>query len=348
MMPVEVRAPASLETIHTRVPERAMFHSGAKGRCDAEREPVGWFLSAGTRKGHVMGERWLRSVEAYDGDGECSCEDCIASIINGCPTPHPSPHDLPMWAGGGGGAPGELTEVVLIDGNLVDVRRRPVQGSGYECAAYELEAKGLLRGPRVVERPYPVREAPHEAMLDWLTRVVGGEEALKALDEAPLPAGEELELSGVPGWAREQARVIDEHVQGAFGHQLVGPELLTACRRLLVRAAGLGAFETWRQAEPEKVAAGLIQCIAKANDLSWQSTGFSVRSLIHGTGAKGYASDQSRRLASLVGGSGWPHGRRPVEAPDVYVLGDAGLLLSRFRRDLMSYREVAHRVAGAS
>lgn len=206
----------------------------------------------------------------------------------------------------------------------------------------------MLRGPRVVERPYPVREAPHEAMLDWLTRVVGGEEALKALDEAPLPAGEELDLSGVPGWAREQARVIDEHVQGAFGHQLVGPELLTACRRLLVRAAGLGAFETWRQAEPEKVAAGLIQCIAKANDLSWQSTGFSVRSLIHGTGAKGYASDQSRRLASLVGGSGWPHGRRPVEAPDVYVLGDAGLLLSRFRRDLMSYRELAHRVAGGS
>lgn len=292
-----------------------------------------------------MGERWLRSVEAYDGGEEdCSCEDCIASIINGFPPPHPGPDG---WGPGpGGGAPGDLTEIVLIDGHLVDVRRRAVQGSGYECAAYELEGRGLLRGPRVVERTVRVREEPHEAMLDWLARVVGGEEELAALDDLPLPGDEELELSGIPGWAREQARVIDEHVQGAFGHQLVGPELLTACRRLLVRAAGVAAFETWRHTEPEKVAAGLLQCVAKANDLSWQSTGFSVRSLIHGTGAKGYASEQSRRLASLVGGSGWPHGRRPTEAPDVYVLGDARLLLSRFRRDLLTYRQLALRVAG--
>ncbi len=289
-----------------------------------------------------MGDRWLRAVEACGGgEGECACDDCVAAIINGDPVPHGGREEW-RWEGDGG-APGELTEIVLIDGNLVDVRRRPVQGSGYECAAYELEGGGLLRGPRVIERPYPVREAPHEAMLDWLARVVGGEQALAQLDTEPLPADEELNLTLVPGWARPRARLVDEHVQSAFGHQLVGPELLTACRRLLVRAAVEGAFETRREAGTEKIAAGLVQCIARANDLTGH--GFAVGSLIRGTGAKGYASDQARRLASLVGGARWPHGRPPQEAPDVYVLGDVGLLLSRFRRDLLQYRSLAERVA---
>ena len=34
---------------------------------------------------------------------------------------------------------GSLTELVLINGEVVDSRSRPVAGSGYECAALELE-----------------------------------------------------------------------------------------------------------------------------------------------------------------------------------------------------------------
>ena len=305
-----------------------------------------------------MGERWLRAVEAYDEGGrstsryggtaggeDCSCDDCVAAIISGTVPPHPGVSDPDWGDGGGGGAPGELTEVVLIDGQLVDVRRRPVQGSGYECAAYELEGRGLLRGPTVVERTLRVREEPHEAMLDWLARVVGGEEVLSVLDATPLPSEEELDVSAIPSWARERARLIDEHVQGAFAHDLVGPELLTACRRLLVRSAGVGAFEMWREVRPEALAATVLHCAVKANDLSADGYPFALKTLLQGVGTKGYPTDRSRRLAGLLGGASWPHGQHPREAPDVYVLGDSGLLVGRFRRDLVRYRDRAHRMA---
>ena len=305
-----------------------------------------------------MGERWLRAVEAYDEGGrstsryggtaggeDCSCDDCVAAVISGTVPPHPGVSDPDWGDGGGGGAPGELTEVVLIDGQLVDVRRRPVQGSGYECAAYELEGRGLLRGPTVVERTLRVREEPHEAMLDWLARVVGGEESLADLDATPLPTEEELDLSAIPSWARERARLVDEHVQGAFAHDLVGPELLTACRRLLVRAAGVGAFEMWREVRLEALAATVLHCAVKANDLSADGYPFALKTLLQGIGTKGYPTHRSRRLAGLLGGASWPHGRHPREAPAVYVLGDSGLLVSRFRRDLVRYRDRAERLA---
>lgn len=314
-----------------------------------------------------MAERWLRAVgddeeggsspRAYDegrpgspswadGPRECACDGCVADIMAGMRRGRHS-RDVPDaedgGGGGGGGAPGRLTEIAFIDGELVDIRRGPVQGSGYECVAYELAERGLLRRER--PRTVTVREEPQEAMLDWLARVVGGEGALSALDVLPLPAGEELDLSAVPGWARERARVVDEHVQDAFGHEIVGPELLTACRRLLVRAAGAGAFEGWRRSRPEQVAAGLVHCAARLNDLNAQSYGVSMASLLQGIGVKGYPTEHSRRIATLLGGPAWPHGRRPTEVPDVYVLGDASLLLSSFRRSLVAYRGLATRLA---
>ena len=290
-----------------------------------------------------MGERWLRAVEAYDGGEEdCSCEDCIASIINGLPAPHLG-HD--GWEPGpGGGAPGDLTEIVLIDGHLVDVRRRAVQGSGYECAAYELEGRGLLRGPRVVERPVPVREEPHEAMLDWLGRVVGGADALASLDTTPLPTDEDLDLGAVPGHLRERVQIIDEHVQAAYGHLLLGPELLTASRRLLVRAAGAKVLDAWREVEDSWVAAAVLHCVIKANALAGTGRGFAVKTLLEGVADRAVPTDRSGRLAELVGGPQWPHGRTPAEAPSVYVLGDASLLLSSFRRSLVVYRDLAGRL----
>ena len=47
----------------------------------------------------------------------------------------------------GSGRLGDLTQVVLVGDQVVDVVRRPVAGSGYECAALELRDRGLLRAP---------------------------------------------------------------------------------------------------------------------------------------------------------------------------------------------------------
>ena len=95
-----------------------------------------------------------------------------------------SPDDA--WAGGyghagyGGAAGlGELTKLVILGDQVVDVLREPVHGSGYECAALELEDRGLLRRP--VPPPPPPMPAPHERQLAWLACIVGGDEALGAL-----------------------------------------------------------------------------------------------------------------------------------------------------------------------
>lgn len=273
-----------------------------------------------------MAERWLRAVGAHDdggppgGDGEdgvCLCDQCFGSVLGYGP-----PDGRYAFGGGGdgGGTPGRLRQI-----------------------AHELETLSHEWQPPA-PRTVTVRELPHEAMLDWLARVVGGPEALARLDARPLPTGEELDLTEVPGWVREHARVVDEHVQLAFAHQLVGPELLTACRRLLARAAEAGVFEGWRATRPEQAAAAIVHCTAKANGLTWETHGFSMKTLLEGLGVQGYPTHRSRRIATLLAGPEWPHGRRPREAPEVYVLGDADLLLSSFRRDLVIYRDLAERL----
>lgn len=237
---------------------------------------------------------------------------------------------------------GSLTEIVLLEGRVLDVRHPPVQGSGYECAALEL---AHLRPLPPQPRPVVVREPPQEQMLEWLTRVAGSEEALDALDGRPLPTGEALDLSGVPERLHERLRRIDERLVLAGGHVILGPELLTACRRLLVRAVESGHVQHWRTQAPEQVAATVVHCSAKANALIGTSAPFRVTQVLEQIGVRGTPGARSRSLAEALGGSSWPHGRRPQEAPDVFVVGDPALLLGRFRRELVIYRDVARTLA---
>lgn len=270
-----------------------------------------------------MAERWLYGVEG-------GREDLLAL---GEPDPWtggvPSSRDLGM-----------LTEIVVIDGQVVDSRRRPVSGSGYECAALELDQRGPV-APRV-ERVV-VREEPWEAMLHWLGRVVGGPDELDRLDAQPLPSDEELDLSGLSGTLVELVTVVDELVSSAGPPPVLGGELRTAYRRLLVRAAHSGMLRVWREVAPERLAATIIHCVVKANALTGSGAPFRVRDFISGLGVQQAPYDRSRSLALSLAGSGWPHGRRPSGAPDVFVLGDAGLLVSRFRHDLLTYRDLARR-----
>ena len=261
---------------------------------------------------------------------------------------------LPPWEGDpwvDGVAPpsadlGNLTEVVLIDGQVVDSRCRPVSGSGYECAALELGHPREPTQPRV-ERVI-VREEPQEAMVHWLERVVGGRGSLAALDGRPLPSREPLELDRLPASVREQAGVIDEHLELGGTDTVLGAELVTAYRRLLVEAGCAGVLHLWQAVPPDRAAAAIIHCAVKANALTGTGAPFRVIDFIRGLGVTSVPTDRSCRLARAVGGTQWPHGRSPVEAPDVYVLGDAGLLVSRFRNELLTYRELARRAEIAS
>lgn len=285
-----------------------------------------------------MGERWLYGVDGglLDQPEEYVGDPWIDGLS-------------PRARGGadrGAGGLGMLTEVVLIDGQVVDSVSRPVSGSGYECAALELAGRRPAEPEPRVERVV-VREEPQEQMLHWLERVVGGPGELAVLDDDPLPLGEPLDLTRLPLSARELAQKVDEHFDLVEPPPILAGQLLTAYRRLLTAAAEQGLLHLWRDVPPEKVAATIIHGIVKANALTGAGAPFSYGAFVRGLGEPTAPSARSRSLALLVGGSQWPHGRSPSNAPGVYVLGDVRFLVSRFRNELLTYRDLARRAEAA-
>lgn len=283
-----------------------------------------------------MGERWLYGVDG--GLLEPDDEWVRDPWVDGVP---PS-----REAGRAGGGLGTVTEVVLIDGHVVDSVSRPVSGSGYECAALELAHQRESAPPPRVERVL-VREEPQEQMLHWLERVVGSADALDALDDDPLPLGEPLELDHLPLGSRDLAAAVDEHLDLLEPAPILAGQLLTAYRRLLATAAHEGMLHLWREVPPAKVTATIVHTVVKANALTGTHAPFSYGTFVRGLGEGTAPSVRSRNLALLVGGSQWPHGRSPSEAPGVYVLGDPGLLVSRFRNELITYRDLARTARAA-
>lgn len=239
----------------------------------------------------------------------------------------------------------DLTEIVLLHGEVLDVRRRPVSGSGYECAALELAHLHPTPPPRV-ERVV-VRESPREEMLDWLARVVGGAEVLDRLDTDPLPDPVPIDASGLGGETRDLVLAVDARLVEAAAGWVVRGEVLTACRRLLVAAEAGGVLRLWRDLEPVKIAAAVVYCIARANGLVGQGSAFTIAHWLRDLGTTSAPSSRSASLARALGDSQWAHGQRPTGAPDVYVLGDTGMLVSRFRRELVHYRDLAERLRSA-
>lgn len=294
-----------------------------------------------------MEDRWLRSVEdllmregrrpdgPFDGRvDEGRWDDGFVDDAAGCEADD-LPADDPRR--------GTLTQVVLLQGQVIDVTHPPVQGSGYECAALEL--RQLHPSPRPRVERVVVRESPQEEMGRWLQRVVGGETLLAELDVEPLPLSTALTREDVPVQVWELASAVDEHLGRASVGWLVTDEMLTACRRLLVKAAHVGMLRLWRDLEPEKVAAAIVHCAAKANALTGAGAPFTVAHWLRDLGTTSAPASRSSSLARTLGGDQWPHGRSPSGVPDVCVLGDVDLLISRFRRELLAYRDLTSRIS---
>src|SRR4051794_40434647 len=114
------------------------------------------------------------------------------------------------FRGGYGRDLGHLTMVVMMDDKVVDTVRRPVQGSGYECAALELG-----RGdPRPAQRPTVVHvpmQPRHELARTWLRSLVGGAEELETLTRDPL-ADEPLDVRLVPADLSERVAAIASRI----------------------------------------------------------------------------------------------------------------------------------------
>jgi len=238
---------------------------------------------------------------------------------------------------------GTLTEIIVMDDRVVDVRTRRAAGSEYECAALELG-----RGRPPVPPPPPVVPRPpeHECLLAWLALVAGGEESLARLDAEPLPE-EDLDLAGVPISLHDALRSADVEISRVTD-LVLGPEVRTAARRLLADAVRLRPDLVRPETPPEQLAAGAVVAVGLGNDLVGPTRAVT-QALVRGMcGLRTAPGEKARQLAGAVA----PHGpmsttlaRPPV---DVLLLGSPRYLVAPFRGAVLAVRDSALRLRSST
>lgn len=237
------------------------------------------------------------------------------------------------------GALGDLLEVIVIDDRVIDVRKRSIQGTGYECAAMELG-----RGRPVVPVVPPRSSLPpkHEQILTWASLVVGGQEQLDALDARPLPT-EGLDLTGLREDVRDRLTSIDLELTRVT-ELVLGPEVRTAARRLLVRAVAAQPALLRGVAGDEVMACAALTAVAKANDLVGQGRIVPVTLLRTLFDLRSAPNDKVQALGRAVAPQtallrSW---ERPIL--DVPVLGSPDFLVGSFRAAVIAARDAALRL----
>jgi hypothetical protein len=249
------------------------------------------------------------------------------------------------WVGSGGGsygyadqALGEVRTLVLYGDEIVDSWRRPVDGSGYEGAAADIDRRHPRRmpEPKVVEVD---RTPAHETELAWLSRLVGSRAALESLTDDPLP-DEPLDLTALAERWRPRAASIGGHLDRVVA-EFGDPELTTACRRALVRGiranAGLLSGD-----EDLRAAAAVFVAVGKGNAVVG-TYGTPLRVVQGILGLASVPNDRATRWAHALGGvpgTYWQNGSWSRH-PSVPILGSPDLLTSSFRRHLVRLRDLA-------
>ena len=175
-------------------------------------------------------------------------------------------------------------------------------------------------------------------MADLALRV-GGYTELDELDAEPLPA-EELAVEAIAEYLRDLAAEIDGHlVEGVAALLALTPreidaeEVLTACRRLLVRIAQLDDAVLRRKANPRNTAAALVSLIARGNDIMGHGP-----APLHGKDLKqafGLRSDPAQRARTLAEAAALPHRYTGV------ALADPGLLVGAARARILRAQDEA-------
>lgn len=175
-------------------------------------------------------------------------------------------------------------------------------------------------------------------MADLALRV-GGYTELDELDAEPLPA-EELAVETIAEDLRDLAAEIDGHlVEGVAALLALTPreidaeEVLTACRRLLVRIAQLDDAVLRRKASPRNTAAALVSLIARGNDIMGHAP-----APLRGKDLKqafGLRSDPAQRARTLAEAAALPYRYTGV------ALADPGLLIGAARARILRARDEA-------
>lgn len=201
---------------------------------------------------------------------------------------------------------------------------------------------GQRRGPPPPPpEPVPPEPPGYEKQLAWLGTIVGGDEALLALDLAPL-VPEELDLSGVRAELQQRvARLVDAAEEVL--EPAVGDEGVAVARRLLPRAvqAAPGLLSTDRD---DILAGALVHAVAQGNGLLGPDRPLPGRVVMSLCGLRSSPAQRAQAIVQALGVGWWPGhagGWAYLRQPDVWPLGSPDLLVSGFRRQLARMRDVA-------
>jgi hypothetical protein len=169
-------------------------------------------------------------------------------------------------------------------------------------------------------------------LLGWLREAAGGDEALRDLDDTPLP-DEPFDWTGI-------ADDVHAKVAEVLGlcdrccDELLDTEYRTACRRLLARAAAGDPAVFRRRASSATAAAAICWIVGKDNDLFVPSRGrMQVKDLLAHFGIK--QGGVSQRADTLLEAAGFDPYARTWELR----LGSPELLVSGRRRRLIELRD---------
>lgn len=174
-------------------------------------------------------------------------------------------------------------------------------------------------------------------MLELLERAVGGEAALAALDDDPLP-DEPFDWTAVPEDVRPVVGEVLSHCDDCCD-RLLGVEYRTACRRYLALVATGDPRVFRRRGRADTAAAAVTWTVGKANELFTPSGGgMLVKDLMAHFGLQ--QGSVSQRAGTFMRAAG-------VRAPYDYSsawdvsLGTPELLVSSRRRQLIERRDRA-------
>ena len=169
-------------------------------------------------------------------------------------------------------------------------------------------------------------------MRELLREAAGGDDALRTLDDRPLP-DEDFDWSGIPDDVHDKVGEVLALSDGCCD-ELLDVEYRTACRRLLARAAAGDPAMFRRRASSATAAAAICWIVGKDNDLFSPAGGrMLVKDLVAHFGL--VHAGVSQRANTLMKAAGFD----PYERRWDLRLGDPELLVSRRRRRIIDLRD---------
>lgn len=235
--------------------------------------------------------------------------------------------------------PGErVTHLVLLDGRLVDAWSSDVAGTRWEPIARALDRERRPPAPPavgVVAAPPP---PPHELVLAWLDTVVGGREALLALDGRASAVDPEPPSGLAPAVAERRAVVRD--LVGAVAEEVFDDDVAATLQQVVDLLAVEEPDLLTGALSALQVAGGVCWLVGRANALFGGGvTQSTVRDLL------GLATPLTGGGQAVRGALGvaWPEASPPPSWTGGRLLatGRPEVLTRRVRRQLVRSRDRA-------